>query len=318
MSIKEVLDEQLLKIKLSSEETLELETAAKEFISSLAAKGLKSELGGSLAKGTVVRTSGLQDIDVFVVFEKESDVESLGGILEGMELTGSLKTVHGSRDYFQIRSEGFILEVIPVVANKDPNEANNVTDVSLSHVSYVRREIEKNKGLADEIRVAKAFVRAQKCYGAESYIHGFSGYSLEVLVSYFGSFEKFLKGVSKMKVIDPANHFKGTREVMREINSSKLESPIVVVDPTHKYRNVTAGLREETFLKFLDAANKFLKNPFGEFFELKEIDVFELKDFASEEGAKFVEVKLKTDRQEGDIAGTKMKKFFDFFHAQYG
>ncbi len=45
----------------------------------------------------------------------------------------------------------------------------------------------------------------------------------------------------------------------------------------------------------------------------KPVDIKELKNFAKSMGAKFVEINLETDRQEGDIAGTKMKKFFDFF-----
>ena len=47
--------------------------------------------------------------------------------------------------------------------------------------------------------------------------------------------------------------------------------------------------------------------------EKKDIDVEELKRFASSKKARLVKIELKTDRQEGDIAGTKMKKFFDYF-----
>ena len=46
---------------------------------------------------------------------------------------------------------------------------------------------------------------------------------------------------------------------------------------------------------------------------MKEIDLDFLKELALKKGAKFVTVKLRTDRQEGDIAGTKMRKFLDFF-----
>ena len=64
---------------------------------------------------------------------------------------------------------------------------------------------------------------------------------------------EFLKGVKRLRVIDPMKYFKGgEREVMREINSSKLQGPLVVVDPTYKYRNVCAGLGLRTFEKFLD------------------------------------------------------------------
>ena len=100
--------------------------------------------------------------------------------------------------------------------------------------------------------------------------------------------------------------------VSTNCNSSKLEGPLLVVDPTYKFRNATAGLGKESLEKFLDVAKRFLKEPSSDFFELKEISLEELNEFALGNGASLLKVKLSTDRQEGDIAGTKMKKFFDY------
>ena len=309
MSLQSVLKEELGRISLSREEVLELEKVAKGFIASLKAKGIRAYVGGSLAKGTMVNRLGKQDIDIFVVFDYSEDIFNLEKILGKVKLPGELKKVHGSRDYFQIICGEVILEVIPVVKNKDPELAENVTDVSLSHVKYIGGEVKKNPVIADEIKLAKAFCQANRCYGAESYIHGFSGYSLEVLVIYFGGFVKFLKGIGKKRVIDPLKYFKNDRDVLNEINASKLMGPIVLVDPTYRYRNVSAGLGEETFEKFNVVAKDFLKSPSLDYFKRKSIDVEGLKKMAGT----FVEVDLKTDRQEGDIAGTKMKKLLDFF-----
>jgi len=308
MSLQSVLKEELEVISLSREEVLELKKVAKDFIASLKGQGLKAHVGGSLAKGTMVNREGSQDIDIFVVFDYSEDIFKLEKILGKIKLPGrhlayphcgggKLKKVHGSRDYFQIICSDVILEVIPVVKNKDPELAENVTDVSLN-----------------EIKLAKAFCQANRCYGAESYVKGFSGYSLEVLVIHFGGFVKFLKGIGKRRVIDPLKYFKGERDVLNEINSSKLMSPIVLVDPTYKYRNVCAGLGKETFEKFLKIRDGFLKSPLLEYFKRKAIDVESLKKIAGT----FVEIDLKTDRQEGDIAGTKMKKLLDFFAKELG
>ena len=57
----------------------------------------------------------------------------------------------------------------------------------------------RSKKILDEIKIAKAFCHANNCYGAESYINGFSGYGLELLVYYYGGFLRFIKAVSKMK-----------------------------------------------------------------------------------------------------------------------
>jgi tRNA nucleotidyltransferase (CCA-adding enzyme) len=164
--------------------------------------------------------------------------------------------------------------------------------------------------LGDEIRLAKSFAHAQNCYGAESYIHGFSGYGLELLISYYGSFLKFIKAVvgysGKKIVIDPMK-FYGRGKVLNELNESKTSSPMIFIDPTFKERNALAGLNDETFNKFREVCKKFLKKPSVKFFD--KIEVAEL--FKKYPDVKIV--KIKTNKQAGDIAGSKSKKFFEFF-----
>ena len=96
----------------------------------------------------------------------------------------------------------------------------------------------KNKMLK-EIMLAKAFCHASKCYGAESYIQGFSGYSLELLIYYYKGFMKFAREIAKDNgknkiIIDIERFYKNKNEIMININSSKLQSPIILVDPTFK------------------------------------------------------------------------------------
>ncbi len=313
MKHEKILNEVYERIKPTEKEIAELKEIAMKFIESIKIKGLTAYVGGSLAKGTMVRKEGKQDIDIFVVHEFSEDILKLEKKIRGVKLLGELKVVHGSRDYFQVDTGKVVLEIIPVVENKDPELAENVTDVSLAHVKYVTCEIKKNPKIAKEIMLSKVFAQGAKCYGAESYIKGFSGYSLEVLTIYYGGFLKFLKNIGKKKVIDPCKYFRNEKEILREINASKLVSPIVVVDPTYKYRNVTAGLGEESYEKFLESAKLFLKRPSEDFFVRKELNVDEMKKRSEEKKMMLVELDLKTDRQEGDIAGSKMRKFFDFF-----
>lgn len=312
MKLKELLEEVFSEISVGIKEADYFKEKTKEFISELKKRGLNAEVGGSLAKGTMIKSRSLVDIDIFVVFDSSEDMPKLLEVLKKSKLPGELKVLHGSRDYYQINCSDFIFELIPVLKNKDPTLAENVTDVSLSHVKYVREEIKKNPALAREIMLSKAFARANKVYGAESYVKGFSGYALEVLVIYFGSFIKFLKYASKKKVIDPKRYFRNEAEVMRELNESKLMCPLVLVDPTNKFRNVTAGLSEETYQRFLSSAKSFLNRPHKDFFSIKEINVLDIKKVAKKEKAKFLEISFSTEKQEGDIAGTKMRKVFDF------
>ena len=46
-----------------------------------------------------------------------------------------------------------------------------------------------------------------------------------------------------------------------DLNSSKLNSPIIPIDPTYKQRNVLAALSKETFEMFQKSCKEFLENP---------------------------------------------------------
>ena len=276
-------------------------------------------VGGSFAKGTLVKKP-TYDIDIFVRFDWR--IDDISPILEKALKQISKKTklrlikLHGSRDYFHvIKSKSLIFEVVPVTKIKQPKEAKNVTDLSYFHVNYVKRKIRNKSNLAREIALAKTFCRAQNVYGAESYINGFSGYGLECLIIYYGSFEKMIKSLSVSKeqsIIDIEKKYKNKKDIMFELNESKLKSPIILIDPTWKERNALAALSLETFEKFKTAASKFLKNPNKSFFEHKSLDIDRLKEKAKKQKTEFAHIKIETDRQEGDIAGTKLKKFANF------
>ncbi|MFH1711436.1 MAG: nucleotidyltransferase domain-containing protein [Nanoarchaeota archaeon] len=296
-----ILEKQISKIKLNEGELEIINSETDEIINeikkSLKKRKIKAEvfLGGSLAKGTLIRKKDY-DIDIFVRFHEDKNIsERLSSVINA-------ERVHGSRDYFRIRKKNILFEIIPVLKINKPEEAKNITDLSYFHVGYVLNETKKNKKLADEIMLAKCFCFAQRCYGAESYVKGFSGYALELLVSHYGSFTNFIKEIIKEKipiVIDPKKFYKDEDDVLNQLNESKLQSPIVFVDPTYKQRNSLAALSNETFEKFKQACSDFLKKPSEKFFEEKKIDE---KKFN-------LVLEASTDRQEGDIAGSKLLKF---------
>ena len=315
MNLEKVLDEVRERISPGKKAFENLENVALDFVKKLSSLGVRVVVGGSLAKKTMILKRGKQDIDIFVVFETEEETKRLKDLLCQAGFKDSIAVVHGSRDYFRIDLGLAVLEIVPVVQLKKGGRANNVTDYSIYHVDYVRSNVDKNPKIAGEILLAKAFCRAQGFYGAESYIHGFSGYSLEVLVIHFGSFVDFLKKVGKFKVIDPKKHFKSPSEALREINASKLSSPFVLVDPTYKYRNAVAGLSESTFNDFLLVSGEFLKSPSTEFFERPFISRDYVKSFCKN-GALFFEFNIETAREDGNVAGAKCRKFFDFFKSQ--
>lgn len=275
-------------------------------------------VGGSFAKNTLVKKDKY-DADVFVRFDKKYKESELSDLLKKLLDTISKReylVIHGSRDYFRINlSPTFLIELIPVRKVNSPKESENITDLSYSHVKYIEKKIKSQK-ILDDIKVAKAFSHACACYGAESYISGFSGYSLELLIYNYGSFEKFLSGILKAKdkeVIDIEKFYKKKQDVLMDLNSSKLSSPIILIDPTYKQRNALAALSVETLERFKVAAREFLKNPSVKAFEKKKVDLEKVQKDAEKKGNEFMLIEASTDKQEGDVAGSKLLKFYRNF-----
>lgn len=327
--LNSVLKEALEEAKPSSEEIKKINISLDEFLKKLNAGLRKMKLnaeafvGGSFAKKTLVKKDRY-DIDVYVRFDKKCRKENLSGLLEkalkksGLGKKEGIKKIHGSRDYFRIESESwFYFEVVPVLKVSKPEEADNITDLSYYHVKYINKKA-KNSKILDEILLAKLFCHANKVYGAESHIKGFSGYAVELLVYYYKSFAKFLKAMARAKtgkgektIIDIEKRYKNKSMVMMDVNSSKLESPIILIDPTYKQRNALATLSYETLSIIKGAAEEFLKNPKIEDFRVRDMDFGQIEKLAKSRHEEFLRLGLGTDMQEGAIAGSKLLKFYN-------
>lgn len=308
MNIKKILKKEAENVKPDKETTVKLARLASEIKAeiekSLKKKKIRADvfLGGSYAKGTIIRKKGY-DIDIYVRFDKkEKEIDKkLASLIRG-------EKIHGSRDYLRIKRQGVVFEIIPVVKISRAEEAENVTDLSFFHVNYIRKCIKKLR-LEDEIRLTKAFCYSNEVYGAESYIKGFSGYALELLICHYKSFLRFIKEAAEKEsiIIDSEKLYKNKNDILSSMNESKMQSPIILVDPTFRQRNALAALSRETYEKFREACRQFLKNPKSSFFEMKEFDVDSFKRGRGE----FVKLAIETNKQAGDIAGSKLLKFFN-------
>ena len=267
----------------------------------------KAVAGGSVAKGTFLNDD--YDVDIFVKFDysyKDEDISILLG-----KVLKEFKTVkvHGSRDYYQIKNK-LKYEIVPVLDIDDPKKAVNVTDMSPLHVDWVK----KYSKFTDEIRLSKMFCKAQGCYGAESYIRGFSGHVLDILTIYYKGFLNMLKASQRWKefsVVDFNNHYKG--KAFDEINKSKISS-LIVIDPILPGRNAAAALSKEKFDAFRKAAKDFLKNPSEEFFVRKEFSVDSLVKKARKNMIILIEATPLKGKK--DIIGSKLMKAFEHIRNQ--
>ena len=272
----------------------------------------KLVVGGSVAKDTWL--PGLSDIDFFLKFNYD-EYENLSGQLadftERILKKGfkNIERIHGSRDYFNIKYDDFVLEIVPVLNIKSAKYAKNITDFSPLHVGWVKKHL-KSK---NDVRLAKQFFKANKAYGAESYIRGFSGHVIELLIIKYGSLKKLLEAIPKWKlkqIIDVGKRYKDKKNAIKFINEAKLHSPIIVVDPIQPQRNAAAALRAEAFGGITFASEKFAKQPSVKFFEEDKINLDKLR----KKGALILKAKPYGDKK--DIAGAKFLKNFKYLKSK--
>ena len=304
-----VLDE----IRPSEEERKNVKKIIDEIFRSIKIKDAKLELGGSYAKDTFLK--GSHDIDVFVKFPYEKyKSKDISKILDkGIKLRH--KKIHGSRDYFQLEKNGYSFEFIPVLDIKDSRQAKNITDVSPLHKKWVTKNL-KNY---DDARLMKKFCRARNVYGAESYIKGFSGYAVEILIVYYKSFINAVKSISVWRLpvyIDAGSHYKNKEEAFKRINKSKRENNLVIVDPVQKERNAAAAISREKIEMLVESCRNYLHNPSDEFFIERKISI---QDLIVESGRDILMIaRIRNLNGKKDVVGSKVLKVYSYIEKKLG
>ncbi|RLG18421.1 hypothetical protein DRN75_01770 [Nanoarchaeota archaeon] len=253
--------------------------------------GVEAVPKGSLAKGTELKTS---DVDIFVRFDSEEDMKRFIPFMRKFDP----EIKHGSRDYVKVRYKGVEIEVVPVL-KVPPERAENTMDLSYYHEKYVKDHLSK----PDDVRLLKQFCKAQGVYGAESSVGGLSGYLVELLVINYGSFENVIKSVAKWKppvVVDVEGHHS------LEDALTMFKTPLVVIDPVHKYRNLGAAVHPDVLYKFILSCRLFLANPSYKFFTIGNM-VDSVKRRSVYRGTYLVSRVVKV-RGDEDVFVSKLKK----------
>lgn len=273
-------------------------------------------LGGSLAKGTNLKEDF--DADIFVKFDASYGSNKISDLLEKILKKMKLKCdrVHGSRDYFQTHNK-FLIELVPVLNVKNWKEIKNVADMSPLHVEYFLSKANNDKRIRDEIRITKAFLKSARIYGAESYIRGFSGHVVDLLIINYGSFTNLLKKAEKWKdktIIDIEKHHK---HVLMTLNESKIENPLIIVDPIQPQRNAAAAVSMEAFKEFIKKAKEYNKKPALEYFEKKEFSsIINVAKKKFEKKGNYFELSVTPLIDKKDVAGSKVLKIKSFLETK--
>ncbi len=308
----------LLRIKPNSKEKQHVASVAKAFLSTLNKNLRKAHaiLGGSGAKGTWL--SGNHDIDIFVQYEYKtfkSKSKELSNLLEPILRKSfpkqKIERLHGSRDYFRFSYNNLNFEVVPILKISKAEQAVNITDVSPLHARWVNKHTKNTK---DDILLAKQFLKANNMYGAESHIGGLSGYGVEILIAYYGSFDKFLQAATRWdskEIIDIAKHYT-TKDPTFELNQSKLQSPLILIDPVDKFRNAAAAFTVEKFLLLKKKAREYLTKLDSSFFEKRFIPLSALEAEAAKKKTNLLYIAVLPLTGKEDVVGGKLLKAFQF------
>jgi len=213
--------------------------------------------GGSYAKETW--TPEKIDIDIFVKFKKttsEKNFEIIGKKI-GFDSLKKFKPYvrYSEHPFVEADINGVGVNVVPCYDIKK-GEWKSAADRSTFHTEFMSGNL--TGPMKDDIRILKCFLKINGMYGAEIAKQGFSGYVCEVLVYYLGSFENVLKKMAKIQ----------NNEIIGE-SPRKFESPIVIIDPIDRNRNLGAAISIDNVANFILLARNFLKKNSISYFKEK-------------------------------------------------
>ncbi|MFN3653721.1 MAG: CCA tRNA nucleotidyltransferase [Candidatus Nitrosotenuis sp.] len=215
------------------------------------------EIVGSYAKGTWLPQKA--DVDIFIKFRtdvSERDFVELGKNIGFVALKDFGPYVrYAEHPFVEAHVNDTKVNLVPCYDVMQGNWKSSA-DRSPFHTRYMIKTLSEQ--MKNEVRLLKAFLKANDIYGAEIAKQGFSGYVSEVLVLNFGSFEGVINAIAELK----------QGEVIGKTTKT-FDTPIVIIDPIDENRNLGAAISIENVGKFVLAARAFLKKPSLSFFKKK-------------------------------------------------
>ena len=286
---------------------------------------LEIYIGGSYSKNTFLKDDF--DVDLFFCFSKNLDDKTMSKVTHNIlkKLNIKINLEKGSRDYFSFNYKNIKYDVVPTkkILLDSINNFENTSDISVFHTNYILEKSKKIKNFFDEVKITKLFFKANNLYGAESYIYGFSGYTIELLIIHFKSFENLLKNAKnfeKNEIVDIENKYK-TKEEAFKILGNKI-SNLTIIDPILKNRNSSKALSFENYSKLIFLAQN-IKKLEEKHFKIKKINYQKLIDSKKKfsQKNKFKCLTINTDfdfyNSSKDIVGTKFLKLFKKLRAYF-
>jgi len=213
---------------------------------------------GSFAKGTDLPSSG-SDLDIFIVFRKGVSVDeknSLGLEIGKKVLTPEFAESQGWTDfsveeitatgtyaesYFKKDGVQMEIQIVPTndltlkeINNKQYEDGTPIKEIGMTRTPHQTRYMkEALKGKEVEVRMLKQFMKDTHLYDSSMKSQGFSGYSAEVLIDYYDTFDGVIDFFANMK--DGAMVDKNETFVP---NQSNEKNKFHLIDPIDKNRDL--------------------------------------------------------------------------------
>lgn len=234
----------------------------------LRGRGLNAsvEVHGSFAKGTLL--SDKWELDVFVVFEgvdKEwINRSSEASLRECLSPHFPVMARYSQHPYVTVSYMGLQADVVPIIRAPKPGSTGLGVERTPFHTSYVRKALEEEPCLADEVRLLKSFLKGIGVYGSESHIRGFSGYVAELLVIRYGGFRGVIEAASRWRppVVLAGGGLAGS------LAKRYPDSPIILPDPVDPERNAAASVSLRSLATLILAARLYSMRPSRHYFHL--------------------------------------------------
>ena len=245
-----------------------------------------TRLVGSTARGTWL--AGDRDIDLFVRFSPDLPREDLEryGLDVGHAVVPEGHEEFAEHPYVKGEYRGFDVDCVPCYAVESASDIRSAVDRTPFHTAYLEGRIDS---LADDVRLAKAFLGAVGAYGSDLRTKGFSGFLTELLVVEYGGFRELLEAAADWNPpihLDPENH--GTKS---------FDDPLVVIDPTDPERNVAAVCSARNVGRLIHYARELLAAPRVDLFEPRDLDPLsadDIRNHVADRGTTPVAVRFET------------------------
>jgi tRNA nucleotidyltransferase (CCA-adding enzyme) len=266
----------LARVRPTKKEEEEMENFTEKLLATASKlKNVKPMLCGSIEKDTWLAEKN--EVDLFLLFNpsvpkkhlEKKGLEMAKWIIKSMK--GRFVIAYAEHPYLRGKIGKFSVDIVPCYDIANPEKIQSAVDRTPHHVRFVKANLQN----PDDVRLLKQFCKVNGCYGADLKTQGFSGYICELLIIKYGSFLNLVGEASKWRA-GHAISFRDAQDV------KKFRSPLVVVDPVDRNRNVGAALSAESFYRFVKACKDFAERPSKEYFSRQESKPYSIKEISKE------------------------------------